>query len=155
MSARIAEFIYRFRRPLVAVILLGALVLLPRANITSIDNDLTAWFSREDPVYQQYERFRDEFGGTRTLIVAIQAPSRERLMSAEGFAFLERASGDIERVDAVDRVASLATATVVDASRDVDKPGGLKPAGYESPDPELRVRKLFDDLRTSPPAAAP
>lgn len=141
MSARIAEFIYRFRKPLVAVILLGALILLPRANITSIDNDLTAWFSREDPVYQQYERFRDEFGGTRTLIVAIQAPSRERLMSAEGFAFLERASGDIERVDAVDRVASLATATVVDASRHLES------------DAELRVRKLFDDLKTlSPPA---
>ena len=141
MSARIAEFIYRFRRVLVAVILLGALALLPRANITSIDNDLTAWFSRDDPIYQQYERFRDEFGGTRTLIVAIQAPSRDRLMSADGFAYLERASGDIERVDAVDRVASLATATVVDASR-----------GTET-EPELRVRKLFDDLKTLSPAA--
>ena len=141
MSARIAEFIYRFRRPLTAVILLGALALLPRANITSIDNDLTAWFSREDPVYQQYERFRDEFGGTRTLIIAIQAPSRERLLSTDGFAYLERASGDIERVDAVDRVASLATATIVDASRHLET------------EPELRVRKLFDDLKTLSPAA--
>ena len=33
-------------------------VLAPRANITRIDNDLTAWFSRDDPVYREYERFR-------------------------------------------------------------------------------------------------
>ena len=38
-----------------------------------IDNDITAWFSREDPVFQDYERFRQEFAGTRTLIVALQA----------------------------------------------------------------------------------
>ncbi len=36
-------------RPL---ILLGALLLAPRASITRIDNDLTAWFSRDDPVYR-------------------------------------------------------------------------------------------------------
>jgi predicted RND superfamily exporter protein len=141
VSARIAEFTYRFRRPLVAVILLGALAMLPRINITSIDNDLTAWFSRQDPIYQEYEKFRNEFGGTRTLIIAIQAPSRARLETTEAFAFLGRVTGDIERVDAVDRVASLATATVVDASRG------------SSTEPELRVRKLFDDLETlSPPA---
>ena len=84
MSLRIARFLYRFRLPLTGLILLGAIVLAPRANITDIDNDLTAWFSREDPVYQEYERFRDEFGGTRNLIVALETPSRERLLSAGG-----------------------------------------------------------------------
>ncbi len=38
---------------------LGALVLAPRANITEIDNDITAWFSKDDPVYRDYERFRE------------------------------------------------------------------------------------------------
>ena len=142
MSARIAEVIYRYRRVLVGVILLGTLVLLPRANITRIDNDLTAWFSREDPIYQTYQKFQDEFGGTRTLIVAIEAPSRERLLSTEGFAYLDKVSSDIERVDAVERVNSLTTATLVDATR--DSAGG---------EPELRVRKLTKDLETSTPAA--
>ena len=59
-------FLYRWRRILCGFIVLGAVLLAPRANITRIDNDLTAWFSREDPIYQEYERFRDEFGGTRT-----------------------------------------------------------------------------------------
>ena len=114
MSRAIARVLYRWRLFLSAAIVLGALLLAPRANLTRIDNDLTAWFSREDPIYQEYERFRDEFGGTRNLIVAIQAPSRDRLLSREGFAYLERVTGDIERVDAVERVNSLATATLVD-----------------------------------------
>ena len=101
MSRAIARVLYRWRLFLSAAIVLGALLLAPRANLTRIDNDLTAWFSREDPIYQEYERFRDEFGGTRNLIVAIQAPSRDRLLSREGFAYLERVTGDIERVDAV------------------------------------------------------
>ena len=39
---------------------LAALLSLPRANITDIDNDITSWFSREDSVYKDYERFRKE-----------------------------------------------------------------------------------------------
>ncbi len=142
MTLRVAQFIFRWRLWLSGFIVLGALVLAPRAQIQTIDNDLTAWFSVDDPVYQDYVRFRDEFGGTRTVIIAIQAPSRERLFSAEGFAFLDKASADIERVQAVRRVSSLATATVVD---------GLPPSG---PDDEggLEVRRLIDDLDHSTPA---
>jgi uncharacterized membrane protein YdfJ with MMPL/SSD domain len=115
VSRRIAEVLYRRRILLTALILVGAVVLAPRANVTRIDNDLTAWFSRDDPIYREYERFRDEFGGTRNLIVAIKAPSRERMFEAATFRALDDMSADIERVDAVERVSSLATATVVDA----------------------------------------
>src|SRR6185503_18819576 len=93
-----------------------------------------AWFSREDPVYREYQRFRDEFGGTRTLIVALEAPSRDRLLSKEGFDFIQRATSDIERVDAVEHVNSLATATVVDGS-----------------DGDLNVRRLIRDLDSKSP----
>ena len=142
MSRAFAAFAYRWRRVLCGLILAGAVVLAPRANITNIDNDLTAWFSREDPIYREYDRFRDEFGGTRNLIVAVQAPSRDRLFSREGFAFLEQVSGDIERVDAVERVSSLATATIVDA----------RPPASPDEDGVLDVRRLVKDLETRPPA---
>lgn len=141
MSRRIADVLYRWRWWLTAGILLGTIVLAPRANLTSIDNDLTAWFSREDPIYREYERFRDEFGGTRNLIIAVEAPTRERLFSREGFAFLDRVSGDIERVEAVERVASLATATLVDA----------RPATSPDEDALLDVRRLMRDLETTSP----
>ena len=135
MSLAIADFIWRWRRVLTTIILLGAIGFSPRANITKIDNDLTAWFSVSDPIYQDYARFRDEFGGTRTLIVAIEAPSRERLLSTEGLRLIETLSSDIEKVQMVQRVSSLSTATVIDAL----------PASAAD-DGGLDVRRLFKDL---------
>lgn len=135
MSARLASFIYRWRLLLTAAILAGAVAEIPRVNITHIDNDITAWFSRQDPVYQDYERFRSEFGGTRSLIVALKADSPDRLFARDTLAFLDRVNGDIERVDTVQRVSSLATATVVRAT----------------PDGGLDVRPLFDDLENASP----
>lgn len=143
MSDRIARVLYRYRWLLTAAILIGAVALAPRANITRIDNELTSWFSREDPVYREYERFQDEFGGTRTLIVAIQAPSRDRLFTRETFAMLEAIEDDVERVPAVERVATLASATVVDA----------RAANHADQDAVLDVRPLIDDLATKSPAA--
>ena len=152
MSERLAAFIYRWRLPLTAIILAGAILAIPRANITQIDNDITAWFSKEDPVYKDYERFRAEFGGTRSLIIALKAESADRLFAPDTLGFISRITGDIERVDTVQRVASLATATIVDATPD----GGLdvRPLLDESrrvrlqPDPssDIRRRALNDDL---------
>ena len=143
MSNALASVLYRWRRLLCTLIVAGAVVLAPRANITRIDNDLTAWFSTTDPIYQEYERFRDEFGGTRTLIVALEAPSRERLFSDEGFSFIAEVTADVERLQAVERVTSLATATIVDA----------RPAESADADSVLDVRLLTDDLGTRPAAA--
>jgi hypothetical protein len=140
VSAAIARLIYRFRIVLTAVIVLGALALAPRADITHIDNELTGWFERTDPLYQQYEKFRDEFGGTRNLIVALQAPSRERLLSREGFDALAAMTLDIERVQTVEHVSSLATATAIDA----------RPATSPDEDSVLDVRPLLDDLASQP-----
>jgi uncharacterized protein len=129
VSLRLAAWIYRWRLPLTVLIIAGAIVSIPRVNITHIDNDITAWFSKHDRVYQDYERFRTEFGGTRSLIVAFKAGSADLLFSPGTLAFIEHVSADVERVDTADRVASLATATIVEATSD----GGLD------------VRKLLDD----------
>jgi predicted RND superfamily exporter protein len=138
---RLAGWLFRHRRILTAGLLGGALLLAPRANITRIDNDLTAWFSTSDPVYQEYERFRDEFGGTRNLIVALVAPSRDRLLTREAFDAIAEMTQAIEELDVVDRVVSLSTATAVRIER----------AG---PDEEtVDVRRLFADLDSRTPAA--
>jgi predicted RND superfamily exporter protein len=142
LSETVAGRLYRWRRWLTGLILAGAVLLAPLSNFTAIDNELTSWFDADDPAYQQYERLRDEFGGTRTLIVAIQAPSRDRLLSDEGFRYLDDLTAAIDRVAVVERVVSLATATVVDA-RPSDDPA--EPAW-------LDVRALFDDLDAATPA---
>ena len=146
MSRLLAEIIYRWRYFLSGVCVLGALVSIPRANITHIDNDITAWFSKSDPVYKDYERFRQEFGGTRTLIIALEAGSPDQLFSAEALASIEQISGDIERVDTVQRVDSIATATVVDAVPDgLDVRRLIELARTRGPD-AVRARALDDEL---------
>ena len=110
MSARIADAVFRFRVPLCAFILIGFAALLPKTNITRIDNDISMWIAEDDPVYQTYERFREEFGGQRTLLVALRS---DRLFTPESLEFVRRITGDIERVDAVERVQSLSTANIV------------------------------------------
>ena len=146
MSRLIATFIFRWRYPLSAICVLGALASIPRANITKIDNDITAWFSKSDPVYQDYERFRAEFGGTRNLIVALQAASPEVLFSEATLAYIERVSEDIERIDTVQRVESLATATVVDAVPDGLDVRRLTELSRSGGADAVRRRALEDEL---------
>src|SRR5688572_27185714 len=134
MSRRIAAVVFRWRYALSVATLVGAIAFIPLADITNIDNDITAWFSRDDPVYQDYERFRQEFGGTRSLIVALKAQTPDVLFTRESLHLLEQITGDIERVDTVQRVDSLASATIVDAV-----PDGLD------------VRPLLDRLNSSDP----
>ncbi len=133
MSARLADLIYRFRLPLSAAIVVGFFALLPLTNITEIDNDISMWISRDDPVYQTYERFRDEFGGQRTLLIALRS---KQLFTPEGLEFVRRVTDDIQRVDAVERVSSLSTANVV-----VSLPA-------ETPDDDIgiEVQPLLDDV---------
>jgi len=53
-SRVLAGFIWRWRRILSGILVIGAVLFAPSANITDIDNDISAWFSREDPVYRDY-----------------------------------------------------------------------------------------------------
>ena len=144
MTRAIAELTFRFRYPLCAVILAGFVVLLPLTNFTEIDNDISMWISKEDPVFQTYERFRMEFGGQRTLMIALKS---DRLFTPEGLGFVRRVTDDITRVEAVERVNSLATANVVRSLPD----GGLEVQAlldepFDQPGAAERVRqKALDD----------
>jgi len=161
MSRGLARWIYGWRFPLSLFFVVGALALAPLADITKIDNDITAWFSKEDPVYKDYERLRSEFGGTRVLIVALKADSADRLFSHEMLKIIEQITGDIERVDTVQRVSSLATATIVEAlptvqlkpdttSNSTESSVRLQPDHSED-EGGLDVRPLLDDLDSRDP----
>jgi hypothetical protein len=133
VSARLASAIWRVRYAACAVILLGFVALAPLTNVTDLDNDLSAWISKDDPVYQTYERFRDEFGGGRALIIALRS---DRLFTADALRFIRDVSEDIRRIDHVQRVQSLSTANIVRAlpATDPEEGGGLE------------VQPLLDDL---------
>jgi len=110
LSERLADFLYRFRLVLSAVVVLGGVAFAPQADLTRIDNDLSAWISRDAPAYRDYERFRQEFGGTRSLIVAVRS---DRIFTPEGLQYIDQITRDIQQVERVDRVQSLATANLV------------------------------------------
>jgi predicted RND superfamily exporter protein len=140
MTAAFARFAYRHRYVLSGLIVVGALALAPLVNFTRIDNEISMWISRDDPVYQTYERFREEFGGQRTLMVALKS---DRLFTRESLAFIDQVTGDIERLDLVERVFSLATANTVTSL----------PA-TENDDGGLEVQPLMDERLEQPGAPA-
>ncbi len=142
MSARIAGLIFRFRHLLCAIIAAGFFALLPLANLTEIDNDISMWIAEDDPVYQAYERFREEFGGQRTLIVALRS---ERLFTPDALEFIRDITAEIERVDTVQRVQSLATANIVTS---------LAPDPADPDDGGIEVRPLLEDVVTEQAAAS-
>ena len=124
MTTAFASFVYRFRYLLSGLVVLGAIALAPLVNFTQIDNEISMWISRDDPVYQTYERFREEFGGQRTLMIALKS---DRLFTRESLEYLDRITGDIERLDLVERVLSLATAnTVTNLPATGNDDGGLE-----------------------------
>jgi hypothetical protein len=155
VTPRLVDLLWRLRWILSAAIVVGAVALAPRADVTKIDNDITAWFSHGDPVYREYERFREEFGGTRTLIIALEvtreAPDAVKgIFTADRLRFLDTVSDDIERVRTVQRVNSLGTATLVTAiPAQGDDDGGLEVEPLipdEVVPQEIRRRALNDDL---------
>ena len=140
MSARLARVLWRVRYAACAFIAVGFFALAPVTNFTDLDNDISAWISKDDPVYQTYERFRREFGGGRTLIVALRT---DRLFTTESLQFVRDVTEDIKRIDHVQRVQSLSTANVVRAlpAVDAEEAGGIE------------VQPLLDDLEAADAAA--
>jgi uncharacterized protein len=135
MSAALARLLWRLRYPACAAILLGFFALAPSTNLTDLDNDISAWISKDDPVYQTYERFRREFGGGRTLIIALKS---EQLFTPASLEFIRSVTHDIERIEHVQRVQGLATANIVQAlpPTDAEEAGGIE------------VQPLLEDLDT-------
>jgi hypothetical protein len=141
MSATLARLAYRLRYPLSSVIMIGFLFMAPSLAITSIDNDLSMWVSKSDPVYQTYERFREEFGGQRTLLVALKS---DRLFTPESLAFIREVTDEIERVPMVERVDSLATANIVRSVRLQPDHRSVRLQADQVADESIEVRPLLE-----------
>ena len=110
-----ARWHYRFRWWIAAAVLLTSIFLLPYVKGFEIENDLAAWFEHDDPYWVTYREYRKEFGGTRTLIVAIES---QELFTRPVLLYLRRLSEDLERLPHVLRVYSLATANRVTGTHD-------------------------------------
>jgi hypothetical protein len=128
----LAAWQYRHRWRIAGAVLLASVALLPHAKGLAFENDMSTWFQPDDPVYATYRHYRDEFGGTRTLIIAVE--SRD-LWSRPVLEYLKRLSFELEKLPHVLRVYSLATANRVRGGED-----------------SLEVRPLLEGLQEKDPA---
>ena len=139
LADQVTDTLWRWRRLLAGLSVLGALLLAPLADIRTLDNDVSAWFQRDDPVYTDYERLKKEFPGSRTLIIALAGDDAFAPAMLEA---LRGITADVERVQAVRRVQSLATANVV-RLQEAPASGGLQPAGGSPIDGEDTADELL------------
>ena len=99
------------------------------------------WISKDDPVYQHLRAVPPGVRRPAHLIVALQS---DRLFTPEALEFIRQVTGDIERVDTVERVQSLATANIVRSL----------PAGPDGDDGGIEVQPLLDESIDEAAAAA-
>lgn len=145
----LAPLLYRWRLWLSAGLVAGAVAVAPLAIRTPVDNDLTAWFSRDDPLFRDYDRFKTEFGSTQPLIIALRSdvPSPAEpsagLFTRARLEFLQEITARIERIPSVQRVQSLGTASLLRAQRG-------SPSGQDPADAALTLGPLLDLTQRSP-----
>jgi len=126
---RYADWQFRYRWWIAGVVALGYLCLLPFINILNLENDFAAWFAEDDPHWLTYQENRDEFGGSRNLIIALET---DNLFTRPCLGYLRDLTEKLEDIPHVLRVYSLANATRVVVRDDA-----------------LEVRSYLDDLETA------
>jgi len=139
---RLAAFIYRLRAWLFSAVILAGVFFA--ANIRfEMNNKLDAWFEDDDPVSVDFRLFRDTFEGGDSLIVGLES---ENLFTRENLAYLVAKTDELETVDHVRYVVSLANANRV---RGTEQGIDVRPLleGYErTPPREIRRAALEDEL---------
>lgn len=139
---RAAEILYRFRFFWLGLIMLITILSALSINI-KMDNSVKAWFSADDPDYLAYEKLGDTFGGTRFLIIALQA---EDIFSADILRYIKAQTELLEGLPQVKRVHSLANANKIIGSAEGLEINPLL-AGMETADTQrIKQYALSDEL---------
>jgi len=97
-----------------------------------IDNSLKADFAEDDPDYKAYENFRDVFEGGSYFVVILES---ERLFTYNVLRYIKDVTDELEYIEEVDRVHSIANANKIMGSAD-----------------GIEVRPLLDRLDIDDPA---
>ncbi len=101
--------IFRLRYILLALILVFTIVFGLFINM-DLDNTISAWFAKDDPISINYNSFRDTFEGGRYIIVAVKS---QRLFSQDVLGYIKTKTDELKDIDLAKRVHSLANANKV------------------------------------------
>ncbi len=138
----LSRYIYKSRFVLLLLVIVATLFLAFQIKI-DIDNSLKADFSENDPDYMVYENFRDVFEGGSYFIAILES---ENIFTYEVLNYIREITEQLEYIDKVDRVHSLANANKIIGSADSIE---VRPLLYQLGKDDLsiiRERTLDDEI---------
>jgi len=106
---KLAKILYKFRYLWFSLITAITILLIFFIKIEP-DNSLKTWFSEDDPHYIAYQKYRDAFDGSSYLIIALRS---ENIFSMDNLYFLEQKTEELEDLEKVTSVHSLANANKI------------------------------------------
>jgi len=101
--------IFRLRYLLLTLIIIFTIVFGLFINM-DLDNTISAWFAKDDPISVNYNNFRDAFEGGRYLVVAVKS---DNLFSADVLTYIKEKTYELKDMDLAKRVHSIANANKV------------------------------------------
>lgn len=118
--ARIGVWCYDHRWIVLALCVLTMSVSIWFAAKLRIDSGFESYFDRDDPAYQAYLQFRDDFGSDENIFLLYEVPDREHgVFDVEVMQSVGQLSKAIENeVPFVKKVVSLATAEITEADEE-------------------------------------
>ncbi len=106
-SRRFAEWLYVYRRWVLAIgLVLAGVSVGPTVGI-EVDNTLRRYMVEGDPALKAYQQFQATYGNDETVLIGLQRPSG--VLTPEGLTVLRTATERLRRIDGVVGVQSLTT----------------------------------------------
>ena len=82
----------------------------------AMDNSVSIWFLDDDPAFEAYQDFQENFGNDDVVTLFISAP--EGVLQQQNLTLIEQVSDALEQSEWVEEVLSLSHAKYMDATRD-------------------------------------
>jgi len=139
---RLSKTIYRLRYLSASCVILLTLFFASSIKM-ELDNTISSWFSKDDPISVNYNSFRDAFEGGRYLIVAIESAD---IFSYDILNYIRSKTDELEQMDRVKQIHSLSNANKVIGTTDGIE---INPLLYNLEDADiadLKHQALTDDL---------
>lgn len=112
---RLADRALKLRIPVIAVFVVATAMLAgPVAeNLDKNDNSLSVWFHEDDPDYNRYERFKQEFESDDMVMIVVKAPGEGEVFTPRMLELIRAIGEDLKQVVNIERVESIVTQNIV------------------------------------------
>ncbi len=107
MFRKLAEFIDRFRWPILLALIVSLLIMGIAVTRLKVDPSIEPLFIKKSEEYKYYQQYREKYGSDQMVAIAM---ATNDLFTEENFEILKKVTDGISSFDRVERVISLANA---------------------------------------------